>query len=241
MRRLLAFLDPWLRRPALVVKPHDGTIREREIRHDEADARVLVQMDAAVDLRPTEASSAARRAREDLQVARDALVKDRTAALNRQKPLRHRLLKQQHKRRLAQIERHLAAIDTEIEKRLAEDAALSRRTEILTSIPGVSRITAAGLLTQMPELGRLDFSICRPWRRSVTTRTCARSTVSSSRRERCGRSRWSPSCASSSCWATHYSNRTAAGSPNGPGGTARRSSRHDRCLRGGRAWLREGR
>ena len=150
MRRLLAFLDPWLRRPALVVKPHDGTIREREIRHDEADARVLAQMGAAVDLRPTEASSAARRAREDLQVARDALVKDRTAALNRQKPLRHRLLKQQHKRRLAQIERHLAAIDTEIEKRLAEDAALSRRTEILTSIPGVSRITAAGLLTQMP-------------------------------------------------------------------------------------------
>ena len=33
---------------------------------------------------------------------------------------------------------------------------LARRTEILTSIPGVSSITAAGLLTQMPELGRLD-------------------------------------------------------------------------------------
>ena len=38
VRRLLAFLDPLLRRPALVVKAHDGTIREREIRHDEADA-----------------------------------------------------------------------------------------------------------------------------------------------------------------------------------------------------------
>ena len=33
---------------------------------------------------------------------------------------------------------------------------LARRAEILTSLPGVSRITAAGLLTQMPELGRLD-------------------------------------------------------------------------------------
>ena len=33
---------------------------------------------------------------------------------------------------------------------------LARRTEILTSIPGVSSITAAGLLTRMPELGRLD-------------------------------------------------------------------------------------
>ena len=123
---------------------------------DAVDARVLAQMGAAMDLRPTEASSSAQRALEELQVARDALVKDRTAALHRQKQVQHRLLKQQHKHRLAQLDRHLAAIDTEIGKRLAEDEGLARRTEILTSIPGVSRITAAGLLTQMPELGRLD-------------------------------------------------------------------------------------
>ena len=55
-----------------------------------------------------------------------------------------------------QLDRHLAAIDTAIGKRRAEDEGLARRTEILTSIPGVSRVTAAGLLTQMPELGRLD-------------------------------------------------------------------------------------
>ena len=55
-----------------------------------------------------------------------------------------------------QLDRHLAAIDTESGKRLAEDEGLARRTEILTSIQGVSRVTAAGLLTQMPELGRLD-------------------------------------------------------------------------------------
>ena len=47
-----------------------------------------------------------------------------------------------------QLDRHLATIDTEIGKRLAEDERLARRTEILTSIPGVSRVTAAGLLTQ---------------------------------------------------------------------------------------------
>ena len=39
MRRLLAFLDPFLGGPALVVDPDDGTILDREIRHDEADAR----------------------------------------------------------------------------------------------------------------------------------------------------------------------------------------------------------
>ena len=77
---------------------------------DAVDARVLAQMGAAVDLRPTAASSSVQRALEELQVARDALVKDRTAALNRQKQVRHRLLKQQHKHRLAQLDRHLAAL-----------------------------------------------------------------------------------------------------------------------------------
>ena len=182
---------------------------------DAVDARVLAQMGAVLHLRPITASPPPRRrALEELQVARDALVKDRTAARNRQKHLRHRLLKQQNKTRLSQIDRHLAAVDGEIGKHLAEDAVLARRTEILTSIPGVSSITAAGLLTQMPELGRLDakavaslaglapvhapigrlagdeassraagrgcggFSTCRPWRRSVATLTCARSTAS---------------------------------------------------------------
>ena len=123
---------------------------------DAVDARMLAQLGAALDLRPTEASSPTRRALVELQVARDVLVKDRTAARNRQKQLRHRLLRQQHKTRLSQIDRHLAAVDTEIGKRLAEDAGLARRAEILTSIPGVAGITAAGLLIQMPELGRLD-------------------------------------------------------------------------------------
>ena len=57
---------------------------------DAVDALVLAQMGASVDLRPTEASSSAQRALEALQVARAALVKDRTAVLNRQKQVWHR-------------------------------------------------------------------------------------------------------------------------------------------------------
>ena len=60
---------------------------------DVVDARVLAQMGAALDLRPTERTSPAWRALEELQVARDALIRDRTAALNRQKQTRQRLLK----------------------------------------------------------------------------------------------------------------------------------------------------
>ena len=81
---------------------------------DAVDARVLAQMGTALHLRPTEASPPTHRALEELQVARDALVTDRTAARNRQKHLRHRLLKQQSKTRLSQIDRHLAAVDAAI-------------------------------------------------------------------------------------------------------------------------------
>ena len=111
---------------------------------DAVDARVLAQMGTALPLRPTAASPPTHRALEELQVARDALVTDRTAARNRQKHLRHPLLKQQSKTRLSQIDRHLAAVDAAIGKGLAEDVVLARRTEILTSIPGVSSITAGG-------------------------------------------------------------------------------------------------
>ena len=133
-----ALLEAWL--PLVRVNPlHARRFAQaigQRAKTDEVDARVLAQMGAAVDLRPTAASSAAPRALEALQVARDALVKDRTAALNRQTQGRHRLLQQQHKHRLAQLDRHLTAIDTEIGKRLAEDEGLARRTEILTSDPG---------------------------------------------------------------------------------------------------------
>ena len=56
---------------------------------------------------------------------------------------------------LRQIERQVAHLDAEIKKLVAEDTDLARRAEILTSIPGISHITAAGLLVHMPELGSL--------------------------------------------------------------------------------------
>ena len=165
-----------------------------------------------------------------------ALVKDRTAALTRQTQGRHRLLKQSHKNRLAQLDRHLAAIDTAIGKRLAEDEGLARRPEILTSIPDVFRVTAAGLLTQMPALGRLDAKEVASLAglTPVTRQSGAwqgRSFIQGGR-ARARRLLYMPALAAT---------RTAAGSPTGPGGPARRSSRPDRRLsRGGRAWRREG-
>ena len=50
VRRLLPLLDPLLGRAPLVVEPRDGATGEREIRHDEADAREQLA-DVVLDLR----------------------------------------------------------------------------------------------------------------------------------------------------------------------------------------------
>ncbi len=127
-----------------------------EAKTDAADARSLAAMGAAMEVRRVEPRTQAQRDLDELATARDALVKDRTAALNREKHARHPLLRRQLKNRLAQIGRQIKALDDRIAKTTAEDAGLSRRMEVLTSIPGVGPVVAAGLLADMPELGRVD-------------------------------------------------------------------------------------
>ena len=128
----------------------------RRAKTDAGDARMLANMAAAIhDLRPTPAKSEDQRDLAELQLVRDALVSDRTAITNRGKHLRNLLAKRLNKQRLKQIERQIKHIDAEIQKLLRAEETLSRRAEILTSIPGISDVTAAGLIVHMPELGTL--------------------------------------------------------------------------------------
>ena len=123
---------------------------------DAVDARTLAIMaDAIADLRPVAAKSRSDRDLAELQLVRDALVNDRKAIGNRGRHLRHHLARRLNKRRLTQIERQLEQVDAEIAKLLNDSEDLRRRFEILTSIPGISNITAAGLIVHMPELGSL--------------------------------------------------------------------------------------
>ena len=115
----------------------------RRAKTDAVDARMLAIMASAIeDLRPTEARSEGQRDLAELQLIRDALVRDRTATTNRGRNLRTPVGKRVTRQRLRQIDRQLKLIDA----------------EILTSIPGISDITAAGLIVHLPELGVLTRS-----------------------------------------------------------------------------------
>lgn len=91
-----------------------------------------------------------------MHIARDALIKDRTAAKNRSKAIGLAVLKRQNAERLKHIERQLLAVEAEIESRIQGDVELARRFDILVSIPGVARLTAFVPLIEMPELGTME-------------------------------------------------------------------------------------
>ncbi|NWG46160.1 MAG: IS110 family transposase [Alphaproteobacteria bacterium] len=123
---------------------------------DRLDAAMLARMGALLGLEPRPVRSAILNDLKDLHLAREALVKDRTAAKNRGKSISLPLLKRQNEARLRQINQQLEAIDAAIKALIDADPALSARFAILVSIPGVAAVTAAMLVTEMPELGSLD-------------------------------------------------------------------------------------
>ena len=122
---------------------------------DRVDATMLARFGVALAPAPTPLRGEALDEIRELHLARRALVKDRTAAKNRQAVARLPVLKHQLARRLQQIDRQLKVIDAEIDRRIQADPDLSERMNILTSIPGISTITAIAILVEMPEIGQL--------------------------------------------------------------------------------------
>ena len=122
---------------------------------DRVDAAVLARFGVALEPATTRLQDGALDAVQELHRARQALVKDRTAAKNRLAIARSALVRRLLSLKLAQIKRHIAAIDDAIQDHLQTQDGLARRATILTSIPGISTLTAVAMMVEMPELGTL--------------------------------------------------------------------------------------
>jgi transposase len=59
-------------------------------------------------------------------------------------------------RNITSLEQQLAELNQEIDDFISHDPDFHRKEQILRSVPGVGRITAAILLSDLPELGKLD-------------------------------------------------------------------------------------
>ena len=123
---------------------------------DRVDAALIARMVAMLEPAPDALKPQILADLQELQFARAALIRNRTAAQNRTGRLTLALLRRQHARTLKAIERDLAELDAAIAALIAGDTLLARRAAILCSIPGVSIVTAAAILAGMPEIGALE-------------------------------------------------------------------------------------
>lgn len=123
---------------------------------DRIDAALLARMATVLNLQVRPARSELHHDLRELSVARQALIKDRIAARNREQVAQNAIIRRQLKARLGQIEKQIDEIEKAMAEIVAADGALSRRQEILASIPGIGPVTAMAIMVEMPELGELD-------------------------------------------------------------------------------------
>lgn len=122
---------------------------------DRADAAMLARMGHLHELQPDQPRSEEYHELKELQAARNGLVNDRTRLLNREKTQTVTLLKRLTLDRIAQVQRQIAKIEAEIKARLKATPETARAHQIVTSIPGIADVSAAALLIECPEIGKL--------------------------------------------------------------------------------------
>jgi transposase len=123
---------------------------------DAIDAAMLARFGALLTPQIREPVSQTIDEMKELHNARAALVKDRTATLNRQKQMLSAILKRLATQRLKQIDGQLKTIDAALAALRDADAALKARFDILVSIPGIGAATAFAMLIEMPEIGTME-------------------------------------------------------------------------------------
>ena len=124
----------------------------RRVKTDPVDAAMLARFGATLQPDMAPARDAAADALAELLAARRALVKDRTATLNRGKNLTLPLLRRQNRQHLEQIAAQLKDIDRE------QAAVVAKRQSLKAALTFCSayRVSAVAMLSDMPELGSLQ-------------------------------------------------------------------------------------
>jgi transposase len=146
--------------PVIVVNPR----RVREYarsqgllaKTDQIDARVLAEFALSPRVQVRELPDAQGRQRMELLARKRQLVETHVAERNRLEHAAERTVVHSIRRILRLVEKEIAKLDIKIVALIAADPQLQRKAEILDSTPGVGAATAAVLVTELPELGRVN-------------------------------------------------------------------------------------
>lgn len=123
---------------------------------DHTDARVLARMGQALNLRPQPPIPESQRVLKELHTARASLMTERIRLKCRFQQQDIPLLKRQTKALLAHVDRQIAGLDVEVAALIGQQTESQGKMDILTSIPGIGKLTAFVILALLPEIGGLD-------------------------------------------------------------------------------------
>jgi transposase len=123
---------------------------------DKVDAAMLARMGALLEPAPDAPPSPVQAELAELHRARIGFQRDQLAAENRAAEASHPLVRRQAQRAARAALRAVTEIDAAIAALIAADPGLARKARILVSIPGISTVSAALLLAEMPEIGTLE-------------------------------------------------------------------------------------
>jgi transposase len=146
--------------PLAVVNPRQ--IREfarstgRLAKTDRLDAEVIALFAERVRPEPRPLADADAQALGELVARRRQLVEMFGMESNRQHQARDARIRTRIQTHLAWLQQALADIDQEIDGQVRRSPVWLESEQLLTSVPGVGKVTARTLLADLPELGKLD-------------------------------------------------------------------------------------
>jgi transposase len=146
--------------PVIVVNPRRVRDYARSqnliAKTDQIDARVIAEFATSPRVQARELPDPQARQRMALIARKGQLVEMHVAERNRLEHAVDPTVAQSLRQILQVIEKQIAALDQKIAKLIAADPQLQRKAEIIDSTPGFAEATAALLVTQLPELGRVN-------------------------------------------------------------------------------------
>lgn len=123
---------------------------------DAVDARVLAHFGRAIQPQVRAPKSEELVELEAMLTRRRQLIEMITAETHRRSVVTSRVISRQIDQHLKWLERQVAAADDDLNGMIGRSLLMQRKLEVLTSVPGVGRVTAMALLAQLPELGALN-------------------------------------------------------------------------------------
>jgi transposase len=146
--------------PVAVVNPRlvrdFARSQNRLAKTDKLDARLLAQFGRVMDPRRSTRPSDQQQQLDGYVARRRQLVAMRTAELNHAELLEDKLTQAQLKKHLRLLEQQVLDLDQQIAQLIQHDETWNQTRQIVQSVPGVGPVTAATLVADLPELGKLN-------------------------------------------------------------------------------------